>query len=248
MSASTATETISTQLTDSSMASSFFTTTPKEFFQCMSFNVRMLLAFSFTILLLCLFMSCLNIIFPPFDDSEIRYNPAMLRRSYLMCKCKNGQCKCKSNLPLNREENIEQFSNDEMYSFKRAQESSYQSIPLLAPNDENLLFGQAKRFVSSIDGQMVYRLEIYSNLFVLDGNIYDKAPRNSVKQKYTVTLQNTKKRGSFAVGDLVKDGDGIYKLKFISKENVQELVEFDKINISYVLNDNEQLLLSGTFN
>ena len=72
--------------------------------------------------------------------------------------------------------NIENFSNDEMYSFKTAQESSYQSIPLLAPENDNLMFGQAKRFVSAIDGTFVYRLEIYCNLLVLDGNIYDKAP------------------------------------------------------------------------
>ena len=134
MSVSTASKTISTQLTDTS----FFTTTPNEFFQCMSFNVKMILALSFTVLLLCVFMSCLNIIFPPIDDSEIRYNPALLKKSYLMCKCKDEHCKCKSNIPLNDEAGMEMFSNDEMYSFKEAQESSYQSIPLLDPKDENL--------------------------------------------------------------------------------------------------------------
>lgn len=245
MSVSSASETIGTQLTETT-ASSFFTTNPKEFLQCMSFNIRMTLAFSLTILLLCLLISCLNTILPPYDEDQIIYDPVTLRGrgnvNYMMCKCLDGKCKCKSNM-----RNIEKFSNDEMYSFKTAQESSYQSIPLLAPNDDNLMFGQAKRFVSAIDGTFVYRLEIYCNLLVLDGNIYDKAPRNSIKQKYSVFLQNTKQKGKVHIGDLVKDGDGIYKLKFISKENVQELAAYDRVHIVYVLNDNEQPILSGTF-
>jgi hypothetical protein len=249
MSVSSASETIGTQLTEST-ASSFFTTNPKEFLQCMSFNVRMMLAFSFMILLICLFTSCFNSVFTPYDDSDqIRYDPVSLRGkgnvNYMMCKCLNGQCKCKSN--MQNVQNIENFSNDEMYSFKTSQSSNYQSIPLLAPEDDNLMFGQAKRFVSSVDGTIIYRLEIYCNLLILDGNIYDKAPRNSIKHKYSVILQNTKTKGKMHVGDLVKDGDGIYKLKFISKENVQELATYDKVNIVYTLNGNEQTLLSGTF-
>jgi hypothetical protein len=245
MSVSSASETIGTQLTETT-ASSFFTTNPKEFLQCMSFNIRMTLAFSLMILLLCLLISCLNMILPPYDEDQIRYDPVTLRGrgnvNYMMCRCLDGKCKCKSNMT-----NIETFNNDEMYSFKTAQESSYQSIPLLAPDDDNLMFGQAKRFVSAIDNGFVYRLEIYCNLLVLDGNIYDKAPRNSIKQKYSVFLQNTKQKGKVHVGDLVKDGDGIYKLKFISKENVQELAAYDRVHIVYVLNDNEQPILSGTF-
>ena len=84
------------------------------------------------------------------------------------------------------------------------------------------MFGQAKRFVSSVDGTFVYRLEIYCNLLVLDGNIYDKAPINTIKHKYTVFLQ-------------------------ISKEHVEELAAYDKVHIMYTLNDNEQPILSGTF-
>ena len=95
---------------------------------------------------------------------------------------------------------------------------------------------------------MLYRLEVYCNLLVLDGNIYDKAPRNSVKQKYIVTLYNTKSNTTVTLGDLVKDGDGIYKLKFVSKKDTLNLVQFDKINILYVIDNNDQLLLTGTFN
>jgi hypothetical protein len=239
MSVSSASETIGTQLTETT---SFFTTSPKEFFQCISFNIKMIFTLSFTVLLLCLFMSCINAFFPPFDRSTIRYDPAkLITRGFIFeNKVDDDDDYIKRN--------IEMFSNDEIYSYQTAQESSYQSIPLLAPNDENLFFGQAKRFISSIDGKLIYRLEIYANLFVLDGNIYDKVPRNSIKQKYIVTLQNTKTQDLFIIGDLVKDGDGIYKLKFISNEKVQEFVKFDKVNISYKIDNDTQLLLSGTFN
>jgi hypothetical protein len=245
MSISTASETINTNLTDLT-GSSFFTTNPKEVLQCVTFNFKIIFAFSLTILILSLFISCINVIFPPMEDPNdiITYEPRMLKRGgglkYVMCNCVDGKCNCKSN-------NIEHFSNDEMYSFKSAPRSTYQSIPLLAPSEDNLFFGQAKRFVSLQDEKVVYRLEVYCNLFVLDGNIYDKAERNTTKQKYSVFLRNSKTRGSMKIGDLVKDGDGIYKLKFISDKNINDLVNYDQINIVYSLNDNEQILLSGKF-
>jgi len=207
MSVSTASETINTQLTDS-MASSFFTTDSKEVLQCVKFNFKIIFAFSLTILMLCLFISCINVIFPPMEDPNdiITYEPRMLRKGglkYLMCNCVDGKCKCKSNM-ARQNVNLEQFSNDEMYSFKSSQQSNYQSVPLLAPSEDNLFFGQAKRFISSQDETVVYRLEVYCNLFVLDGNIYDKAERNTTKQKYSVFLRNSKTRGSMKIGDLVR--------------------------------------------
>jgi hypothetical protein len=251
MSASSATETITTQLTDST-ASSFFTTTPREFFQCMTFNFKMVFAISLAILILCLCISCINSLLVPIenDDDFIRYNPAILNRNrfsaYMKCRCTNGKCKCKSNLPIN-DSNIETFSNDEMYSFKTAPSSNYQSIPLLSPDNENMFFGQAKRFISSVDDILTYRLEIYCNLLVLGGNIFDKVPAKSVNHKYSAILRNTKQKGTLKVGDLVKDGDGIYKLKFITQKDIKELLEYDTIDIIYSLNDNDQLLLSGRF-
>ena len=281
MSVSTASETISTGLTDSA-ASSFFTTSPKEILQCMSFNIRMLIGFSLLIVLLCICMSCMNsMIPPPYDDEDDKI--AYRSVSYMMCKCDKGNCKCKGNVPkdiikqhiqagyfqtgpqpqpnvqkrscASKSKSVEEFgnsssehfSNDELYSFKTAARSSYQNVPLLSPNDSNLLFGQAKRYISVVDGEMVYRLEVYCNLFVLDGNVYDTAPRNSVKQKYSVFLQNTKRKGTMFVGDLVRDGDGMYKLKYISNKNVGELSAYDKINIVYTLNTDEQVVLSGSF-
>ena len=141
MSVSTASETINTKLTDS-MASSFFTTDSKEVLQCVKFNFKIIFAFSLTILILCLFISCINVIFPPIEDPNdiITYEPRMLRKGglkYVMCNCVDGKCNCESN-----SNDVEHFSNDEMYSFKLAPRSTYQSIPLLAPSEDNLFFGQ----------------------------------------------------------------------------------------------------------
>jgi hypothetical protein len=167
MSISSASETINTQLTDST-ASSFFTTNPKEVLQCVTFNFKIIFAFSLTILLLCVFISCINVIFPPMEDPNdvITYEPSMLKRGglkYVMCNCVDGKCNCKSNVS-GQSENFEHFSNDEMFSFKSSQQSNYQSIPLLDESEENLFFGQAKRFISSQDEKIIYRLEVYCNL------------------------------------------------------------------------------------
>ena len=87
MPVSSASQTITTELPASTP--SFFSTTPSEFAQCMTFNFKMLLAFSLTVLLLCLFMSCVNSIFSSNDD-------IMGETQYVMCKCIGGKCKCRS--------------------------------------------------------------------------------------------------------------------------------------------------------
>lgn len=238
-SVSSASGTIPTQLTDS-----FFTTNPQEFYQCMKFNFKMIFAMCFAILLLCLCISCLNSVLKPsqiatdYEDDVINYDPALLN---IKCNCVNNKCKCHSNM-------IETFSNDEIYSYKSAQASNYQNIPLLAPNNENLFFGQAKRYITSVDKILNYRLEIYCNLLVLDGNIYDKYPPKTVKQRYSVKLRNSKSNDVLEIGDLEKDGDGIYKLKYKTQQDVENLVKYDTVDIVYLLYDNEQLLLRGKFN
>ena len=151
-------------------------------------------------------------------------------------------------LPVEMQEN---FSNDEMYSYKSSMSSNYQSIPLLAPldenkNPENLFFGKANRFIYKHNDEYVYSLEIYCNLLVLDGNIYDKAQRNTIKQKYKVYLVNSKTKETSFLDNLVKDGDGIYKLKYKSNQS-EALLKYDIVKINYSLDDKEQTLLQGNF-
>ena len=129
--------------------------------------------------------------------------------------------------------------------------SNYQSIPLLAPldenrNPENLFFGKANRFIYKHNDEYVYSLEIYCNLLVLDGNIYDKTQRNTIKQKYKVYLVNSKTKETSFLDNLVKDGDGIYKLKYKSNQS-EALLKYDIVKINYSLDDKEQTLLQGNF-
>lgn len=224
MSVSSASGTVDTQLTN------IFSTNPKEFFQCMSFNFRMLLAFSVTLLLLCIFTSLLNVSFKN-PEGDITCG----RSRYQKCNC--NYCR--------RLRYIENFSNDEMYSYKTAKESRYQNIPLLG---DNLQFGQANRYVYYQDDKLIYRLEIFCNLLVLDGDIYPKGDK--IKHKYAVFLENDQDK--LYIGDLTKDGDGIYKLKFISKDNIEKLVSYHKLSIIYTADQSGKqktnVVVSGHFN
>jgi hypothetical protein len=148
---------------------------------------------------------------------------------------------------------MEKFSNEDMMSFSYEKSSEYQSIPLLAQMDENnnpknLFFGQANRFIISKNGKLNYRLELYCNLLVLNGNIYDTA--KNVDQMYKVFLINTKTGKQVFLDILKKDGDGMYKIKFnsldINKE-AQEFIEYDKIQIIYSLDNKDNILLEGKF-
>jgi hypothetical protein len=148
---------------------------------------------------------------------------------------------------------MEKFSNEDMMSFSYEKSSEYQSIPLLALMDENnnpknLFFGQANRFIISKNGKLNYRLEIYCNLLVLNGNIYDTAKK--VDHMYKVFLINTKTGEQIFLDILKKDGDGMYKLKFNSldiKKEAQEFVGYDKIQIIYSLDNKDDILLEGKF-
>jgi hypothetical protein len=228
MSVSSASETIATQLTNTSCLTEWT-----------YINTRIILNISLTIIVICLFISCFNSIFNPINDS-ILYDPVTLNgmgpMKHTMCKCAGNRCKCAGN-------NIENFTNE--VTFKTA--SNYQNIPLLSPTNENLLFGQVQRYIISQNDEMIYRLEINCNLFILGGNVFGEKITEDVNDKYIVTLKNTKDNKKLIIGDLVKDGDGIYKLLYISKENIQYLAQCDTVEIVYVIKDQSQTILAGSF-
>jgi len=275
---SSASRTITTDL-----SSSMYSATPSEFINWLSFNFKIFL----WIITICLLLACINLLF--MRRRGIMYHHPMVKSingmmsgiitgtmSGMMCKCKDGKCKCneldlsqiQNQLQKNMQDELpnelpnemqiemqneiqENFSNDEMYSYKSATSSNYQSVPLLSPfdenrNPENLFFGKANRFIYKNNDEYVYSLEIYCNLFVLDGNIYDKAQRNTIKQKYKVYLVNSKTKETSFLDNLVKDGDGIYKLKYKSNQS-DALLKYDVVKIVYSLDDKEQTLLQGNF-
>jgi len=243
---SSASGTISTELTETDMM------------KCMNFNFKILLYICLIIIIFSLLISCLNSIIMPisnFDDNITYESPSMIQ---IVCKCVNGKCKCDKYQNRGYQENFdndnkENFSNDDLYSYKTQESANYISIPLLSPFDEfknpsNLFFGQANRYINTIGGNNVYyRLEIFCNLLVLDGNIYDVAKRGNTNQKYIVYLLNDKTNKKKLIGDLYKDGDGIYKIKINFKDNIEELLSYNKLIIIYSLDNQEQILLEGSF-
>jgi hypothetical protein len=242
---SSASGTISTELTETDMM------------KCMSFNFKILLYICLIIIIFSLLISCLNSISMSssnFDDNITYESPSMIG---VICKCIGGKCKCGKYRNINgyqeNFDNQENFSNDDLYSYKKQQFANYTSIPLLSPFDEfknptNLFFGQANRYVYNTDTEnLYYRLEIFCNMLVLDGNIYDIAKRNSINQKYIVYLLNDKTNKKKLIGNLYKDGDGIYKIKINFKDNIEKLLSYNKIIIVYSLDNQEQILLEGSF-
>lgn len=236
---STASKTINTKLT----TENFFATSSGEFTSWLSFNVKIL----FTIFVFCLILSSLMSLFPiniNETERQMLFSPPKMRcPCKARCPCRNQTCPCKHCRML------EEFSNNELYAYNSSQYSDYQSIPLLAPfdqfkNPENLLFGQANRQIYLKNNTKIFNLEIYCNLFVLDGNVYNVS--KNIKHSYKVYLLNDKTKTKMYLDDLKKDGDGIYKLKMKS-ENVQELVQFNHIVIVYSLNNKEQIILQGQF-
>jgi hypothetical protein len=233
-SVSTATKTINTNLTSENFLSS-------EFGGWLSFNLKILFTLFVVYLISSSIMSSLMPM--PMTDDKIMFVPPDMKG----CPC--GKCprscpcgKCKRLL-------IEEFSDDKLYSYKKNRYADYQSIPLLAKNDEfnnpeNLLFGQANRHIYIKDDIMIINFEIFCNLFVLDGSIYGGSEK--VNQKYKVYLLDTKTKSKMFLSDLNKDGDGIYKLKVKSKD-VETLVKYNVIEIVYSLDNKEEVVLRGQF-
>lgn len=233
-SVSTATKTINTQLTSENFLSS-------EFGGWLSFNLKILFTLFVVYLISSSIMSSLMPM--PMTDDKIMFVPPDMKG----CPCG----KCPRSCPCNKCKRllIEEFSDDKLYSYSKSQYADYQSIPLLAKNDEfnnpeNLLFGQANRHIYIKDDVMIANFEIFCNLFVLDGSIYGESKR--VNQKYKVYLLNDKTNSKMFLNDIEKDGDGIYKLKVKSKD-VETLVKYNVVEIVYSLDNKEEVVLRGKF-
>jgi hypothetical protein len=171
---------------------------------------------------------------------------------------------------------VENFSNNEFYSYKNIDYSNYTSIPLTAldisntnKSPSNLLFGGANRMITSnSSGDTFYTIDINANLYVLGGQVYDSAGgkiydsgNQKIVQKYTVQLVNPKLNKTFPIGTLQKGGDGIYKLNYklnlknIPKEigTVDNLINYNIVQIIYNATNTSgevlqnKIVIQGTF-
>ena len=155
----------------------------------------------------------------------------------------------------------ENFSTDNYYSYKSMDYSNYSSIPLTAQNiskdnktPRNLLFGNANRIISSgADGKLYYNMEVTANLYVLGGQVYDRPKQKLIQQDYIVQLVNSKNNKSFVLGNLKRDGDGLYKLKYkvdvnnipASIGDVNELANYNIVQVIYITKDLSGKILSS---
>lgn len=219
---SNASNTISSQLTTSQSGPSFLGQP-----DCTSSNLRFLLFVCTMILFVCFCMSLV---------SQLCYESAgnnTVNKSKRTCGC----ARCRRAVQ-------EHFSNDDLYAYSSASSAGYQSIPLTAPSTEpsNLLFGQANRYISTNNDITIFTLDINANLYILNGNVFQQGtPPN---HSYKAYLGDDNKQ--IELGDLKKDGDGIYKLKFTS-QNIKELVDLRSLSIVYDKETQKQTLLVGKF-
>jgi hypothetical protein len=192
------------------------------FVEQMSNNITVLLWVILIMSITCVFWSMVIVS----NDNNITYKGA----NFKSCNCHIDDC-------------TEHFDNNFVSS---NYQSNYQSIPLTSPDTtqnspSNMTFGQVIRHITNVDD---YILEIYANLYILNGNILNIS-NDQVTQFYQAYLI---KEGSkpYPLGKLIKDGDGIYKLK-IKKKISDELLDYNYIFIAYEKDGEQSILLQGKF-
>ena len=156
--------------------------------------------------------------------------------------------------PMPCMDNFEQFSGDDNqtsdnYSYKN--NVKFESISLTSL-DNSILFGQAKRYIyrKNESNNPLYILEVYANLYVLNGNPFGQekvSDNKAVKQLYNVYLTDTKSNSRMLVDALYKEPDGVYKLKFKSND-VNKFDNYNKIEIVHQYDDKQIPVLIGVFN
>lgn len=199
--------------------------TPNEMITCSIFNLKMFLFVLMIIVCISCLASCLNTLFSPMDEPKRMHG----------CR-------------------IEPFANDEFFSYKDTINPgyfTYQNAELTSVTN-NLIFGQAKRYVHTHikTSKPIYLLEIFANLYVLNGNPFGVEKLGiddtSFKHKYVAYLKNTKSGKRVLMGQLLRDGDGMYKLKF-SSQDVNEYSPFNEVEIVHKSPQKETIVLQGKF-
>jgi hypothetical protein len=199
--------------------------TSNELITCSIFNLKMFLFVLMIIICISFLSSSLNSIFSSPDET-----PTMNRCG------------------------PEHFGNDDFYSYKDTINPGYFTYQnaALTSNTNNLIFGQAKRYVHPDikSSKPVYLLDIFANLYVLNGNPFGVEKvgidNTSFKHTYIAYLVNTKSGKKENIGQLIRDGDGIYKLKFKSAD-INEYVPFNQIDVVHKSPQKETVVLTGKF-
>jgi hypothetical protein len=203
--------------------------TPQELITCSIFNLKMFLFVLMIIICISCLSSCLNTLF----ISDQMYKHKKRQPKYRL---------------------LEQFSNDQFYSYKDTINTGYFTYQnaQLTSDTNNLIFGQAKKYVhpQMKTSKPIYSIEIFANLYVLNGNPFGVEKINidniSFKHKYIAYLKSTKTDKKISIGQVLRDGDGMYKLKF-KTEDVNKYVDFNEIEIVHQSDQKEITVLKGKF-
>lgn len=147
---------------------------------------------------------------------------------------------------------LEPYSNEEMgYSYQNIKYTNYSRTGLTSPEgsllQQNIATGTALRIVTHKNNDLHYNLNIDANLYILGGNIYNKENQKSIDQNYIAQVINPKTKQIFELGPLIKDNDGIYKIKYsINTNNIpsiigtlDNLLNFNIVRVLHVIKNPE---------
>lgn len=227
---STASDAISSQLSQTSMPT-------MDINACTVYTLRFMFWFSVFLLTLSSLSSMLSQSVVNKIEQEQMYDTLGYRHPVMLHK-RRRSC------------GIENFGNVEYLSYSNKNTFNVQSIPLTAPIREttheiaNLTFGQVNRHIIIEPKQQKIIFNIHANLYVLDGNVYDQAT-DKLSQSYKVHLLDDN-NNHIILGELKKDGDGIYKLVVQSKD-INILKDYKYIQIVYNKGSDSQVMLTGKF-
>lgn len=241
-------DTISTTLSnipEPSFFNMFFNMSDAGIQQCSMFQLKMILFIIFICILTSILTSSFTMIFGQ-KRSLYKRNRCLIKEG----NCgENCECGCG---------NIEHFSNDAIYGYSdivAPNYSNYQTTPLTPENTDegnpsNLLFGQANRIITTTDDVMTLNLNIFANLYVLNGNPFgqDELKVTNEKQQYLVYVAKNGKELKL-LDELTKEQDGLYKLKYKTKaqEQIKDLMTYNELIIKHKINDKSTVLLKGKF-
>lgn len=164
--------------------------------------------------------------------------------------CISCICSCLLPSPTPTEScSSEHFSNNDFFSYRDTINPGYFTYQHadLTSKDNSLIAGQANMYVTK-DG---YILDIHCNLYILNGNPFGQKLANTLDnpkiiQKYLAYIKSTRSGDRILIGQLIRDNDAVYKLKFISQD-IKKYVEYNEIEIVYQQDKIENTILNGKF-
>jgi len=161
------------------------------------------------------------------------------------CVCDYNKCVCNINYREAAEPKIlETFENDEDVNETFENVNKFKRITLLPLDYDNqitnmLLSGEADVYKSD----KFLRIDISCSLYELGADVYNV--KSADLGKYQAYLYNKETQKKLILGDLVKHGDGFYKLTYVS-DNPAQLSEFTSLYVVYIKNSTTTVLIQST--